>query len=50
MGGRAVHEVMKLASVKSEAKYVMVHAENGYTANVPLEDLIAAYDAFCAQA
>jgi DMSO/TMAO reductase YedYZ molybdopterin-dependent catalytic subunit len=32
-------EVMKLASTKSAAKYVMVHAENGYTANVPLEDL-----------
>ncbi len=32
-------EVMKLASIKSAAKYVMVHAKNGYTANVPLEDL-----------
>jgi DMSO/TMAO reductase YedYZ molybdopterin-dependent catalytic subunit len=33
-------EVMKLASVKPAAKYVMVHAENGYTANAPLEDLL----------
>jgi DMSO/TMAO reductase YedYZ molybdopterin-dependent catalytic subunit len=33
-------EVMKLAAVKPEAKYVMVHAEQGYTANVPLADLL----------
>ena len=33
-------EVMKLAQVKPEAKYVMVHAENDYTANVPLADLL----------
>jgi len=32
-------EVMKLVTVKPEARYVMVHAEQGYTANVPLDDL-----------
>lgn len=33
-------EVMKLAEVKPEARYVMVHAEQGYTTNLPLEDLL----------
>jgi len=33
-------EVMKLANVNPEAKYVMVHAEHDYTSNVPLPDLI----------
>jgi len=33
-------EVAKLAHFKPEAKFVMVHAEQGYTANVPLEDLL----------
>lgn len=33
-------EVMKLAAVKPEAKYVMVQAEFGYTSNVPLADLL----------
>lgn len=33
-------EVMKSAGAKAEAKYVMVHAEHGYTSNVPLEDLM----------
>jgi DMSO/TMAO reductase YedYZ molybdopterin-dependent catalytic subunit len=33
-------EVMKLAVVKPEAKYVMVLAEQDYTSNVPLEDLM----------
>ena len=33
-------EVMKLAAVKTEAKYVMVLAEQDYTSNVPLEDLM----------
>jgi len=33
-------EVMKQAPVKPTAKYVMVHAENDYTANVPLADLL----------
>jgi DMSO/TMAO reductase YedYZ molybdopterin-dependent catalytic subunit len=33
-------EVMKLAAVKPEAKYVMVHTEEDFTSNVPLEDLM----------
>ena len=33
-------ELMKLITVKPEAKYVMVLAEQGYTSNVPLEDLL----------
>lgn len=33
-------EAMKLAGAKPEAKYVMVHAEQGYTSNVPLADLL----------
>ncbi|HYL67553.1 MAG TPA: sulfite oxidase-like oxidoreductase [Candidatus Limnocylindria bacterium] len=33
-------EVAKLAQLKPEVKFVMVHAENGYTTNVPLADLI----------
>jgi DMSO/TMAO reductase YedYZ molybdopterin-dependent catalytic subunit len=32
-------EVAKLAAIKPEAKYVMVHAEEDFTSNVPLEDL-----------
>jgi DMSO/TMAO reductase YedYZ molybdopterin-dependent catalytic subunit len=38
--GMAAAEVMKLVNVKAEARHVMVHAENGYTANLPLEDLL----------
>ncbi|MBZ5531000.1 MAG: sulfite oxidase-like oxidoreductase [Acidobacteriia bacterium] len=37
--GVAFKDVLKLAQVKSEAKYVLVHAEQGFTANVPLADL-----------
>ena len=33
-------EVMQLIDAKPEAKYVMVLAEQGYTANVPLENLM----------
>ena len=33
-------EVAKLAGIKPEARYVMVHAEQGYTSNVPLADLL----------
>jgi len=32
-------EMLKLARPKPEAKYVLVHAEQGFTANVPLADL-----------
>jgi DMSO/TMAO reductase YedYZ molybdopterin-dependent catalytic subunit len=37
--GVSFREVMKLARPKPEAKYVVVHGEQGYTANVPLADL-----------
>jgi DMSO/TMAO reductase YedYZ molybdopterin-dependent catalytic subunit len=37
--GVAFKEVLKLAQVKAEAKHVLVHAEQGFTANVPLADL-----------
>jgi len=33
-------EVAKLVQLKPEAKFVMVHGENDYTTNVPLEDLM----------
>ena len=33
-------EVAKLAGIKPQAQYVMVHAEQGYTSNVPLADLL----------
>ena len=33
-------EVMRLAAPKPDARFVMVHAEQGFTANVPLEDLM----------
>ncbi len=38
--GVLFREVTKQAQVKPEAKYVMVHGENDYTANVPLADLL----------
>jgi len=37
--GVAFRDVMKLVKLKPEAKFVLVHAEQGYTANVPLADL-----------
>lgn len=37
--GVAFKEILSLAKLKSEAKYVLVHAEQGFTANVPLTDL-----------
>jgi DMSO/TMAO reductase YedYZ molybdopterin-dependent catalytic subunit len=33
-------EVMKLVALRLGAKYVMAHDENGYTTNIPLEDLM----------
>jgi DMSO/TMAO reductase YedYZ molybdopterin-dependent catalytic subunit len=33
-------EVMKRVQLKPEAKYVMIHAENGFTTNLPLDDLL----------
>jgi len=37
--GVAVREILKLVQPRPEARYVLVHAEQGYTANVPLVDL-----------
>jgi DMSO/TMAO reductase YedYZ molybdopterin-dependent catalytic subunit len=37
--GVRFREILKLASPKPEAKFVLVHGEQGYTANVPLADL-----------
>lgn len=38
--GVAFTEVMKIVNAKPEAKYAMVIAEQGYTSNLPLEDLM----------
>jgi DMSO/TMAO reductase YedYZ molybdopterin-dependent catalytic subunit len=37
--GVAFREALKLVKLKPEAKYVLVHGEQGYTANIPLADL-----------
>jgi len=37
--GVAFKEVLSLVQPKPAAKYVLVHAEQGYTANIPLADL-----------
>jgi DMSO/TMAO reductase YedYZ molybdopterin-dependent catalytic subunit len=37
--GVAFSEILKLARPKPAAKFVLVHAEEGFTANVPLADL-----------
>ncbi|HXE90515.1 MAG TPA: sulfite oxidase-like oxidoreductase [Terriglobales bacterium] len=37
--GVAFREVLNLVRLKPRAAYVLVHAEQGYTANVPLADL-----------
>src|SRR5260370_18564357 len=36
--GVAFKEILKLAQPKPEARYVLVHAEQGFTANVPLAE------------
>ena len=38
-GGVALKELLALAKPKASASHVLVHAEEGYTANVPLGDL-----------
>ncbi|MCG6197954.1 molybdopterin-dependent oxidoreductase, partial [Anoxybacillus sp. LAT_38] len=38
--GIPVEEIVKLVKVKPEAKYVMLHAEFGWTANMPLDDVL----------
>jgi DMSO/TMAO reductase YedYZ molybdopterin-dependent catalytic subunit len=37
--GVAFREILRLVQPKAEAHYVLVHAEQGFTANVPLADL-----------
>jgi DMSO/TMAO reductase YedYZ molybdopterin-dependent catalytic subunit len=37
--GVPFQEILKLVQPKPEAKFVMAHAENKFTANVPIEDL-----------
>jgi DMSO/TMAO reductase YedYZ molybdopterin-dependent catalytic subunit len=37
--GVAFREFLKLVQTRPEARYVLVHAEQGFTANVPLADL-----------
>jgi DMSO/TMAO reductase YedYZ molybdopterin-dependent catalytic subunit len=38
-GGIPVHPIIERARVKPSAGFVLVHAEQGYTTNVPLSDL-----------
>ncbi|HSE47107.1 MAG TPA: sulfite oxidase-like oxidoreductase [Gemmatimonadales bacterium] len=38
-GGIPVQSIVQQAKVKPEARFVLVHAEQGYTTNVPLSDL-----------
>src|SRR5579864_2764081 len=38
--GVSVAEVMKLVTLKPEATHVLVHAANGYTTNLSLEDFL----------
>ena len=38
--GVPFREIMKLTTIKPEATHVLVHAEHGFTTNVPLDDLL----------
>ncbi len=38
--GVAVSTVMKKVQLKSEAKYVMLHAEHGWSTNLPMDDFL----------
>lgn len=38
--GVPVYELMRLITIKSTAKYVMLHAEHGWTTNLPIGDFI----------
>ena len=38
-GGVAVQDLLRRAGVRPEAKFVLVHAEQGFTTNLPLADL-----------
>lgn len=48
-GGVAFTEVAKLVQIKPEAKFVMVHADQGYSSNVPLDDLMRPATLFALQ-
>ncbi|MFD2610957.1 sulfite oxidase-like oxidoreductase [Paenibacillus gansuensis] len=39
--GVAVRTIMEKVKLKPEAKYVMLHAEEGWTTNLPVEDFLA---------
>ena len=39
-GGVLVSELLSRARLKPDAQFVLVHAEQGFTANVPVEDLL----------
>lgn len=39
-GGVPVREVMRHVTVKSETRFVLIHAEHGFTTNLPLEDFL----------
>jgi DMSO/TMAO reductase YedYZ molybdopterin-dependent catalytic subunit len=39
-GGVAAAEVMRLVQPKPAARYALIHAEQGFTANLPLADLL----------
>jgi DMSO/TMAO reductase YedYZ molybdopterin-dependent catalytic subunit len=38
--GISIHEIMKHVTLKPEAQYVLVHADPGYTTNLPLPELL----------
>lgn len=38
--GVSVHEVVKHVTIHPEARFVLVHAEHGWTTNMPLEDFL----------
>ena len=38
-GGVAAQELLRRAGVRPEGRFVLVHAEHGFTTNLPLEDL-----------
>src|SRR5690242_4868741 len=44
--GVSVQEVIRRAQPKPEARFVLVHAENNFTANLPLADLDRAESVF----
>jgi DMSO/TMAO reductase YedYZ molybdopterin-dependent catalytic subunit len=37
--GVGFREILRMAAPRAEARYVLVHAEQGFTANIPLADL-----------